>query len=339
MKNKKRLSKKIIRLIVVLSVAAAVFISLIITNVFIPVKYLGAYINFLKDLPPQNGLRIRYLNVEFGDCALIEFPDGKSMLVDGGTGTYSNAHKLLKILNSSGINKLDYLVCTSVKSEHCGGLTEIVKYKPVGKVFLPDVKNKRLTDEYNAFISAVSESGAETETAVYGNGGYNEEKGYGFFFLSPSFEGARTEYDEMNDSPTSENINAASAVMWLECSGYGFMFLSDCTADVQKKISRIFLAEGGKYVFKGMEITLSGCAVLKAAGHCGKETVSAELCEAVNPSAAVISVGRNAQNCPWAEDLAVLQLYVKNSVLRTDVNGEVTVTVSDGKYGLAKEFE
>lgn len=187
MKNKKRLSKSSIKLIVWLSVAIFIAVLLILINIFIPIKYIGAYVNFNKDLPPQNSMRIRYMDVGYGDCAIVELPDGKTMLIDGGVATYSNVHKILKTLNSSGIDKLDYLICTSVKSEHCGGLSEIIKYKSVDRAYIPYVINKEITDEYKKFYSQLTKSGASAEVAEYGKGIYNREAGYFFIFFRRRF--------------------------------------------------------------------------------------------------------------------------------------------------------
>lgn len=339
MKNKKRISKGIIKLIVGLSVAVFVILSLIITNIFIPVKYLGAYVIFKKDENPRGTMRIRYLNVGFGDSTLVEFPDGKTLLIDGGVGTYSNVHMLLKLLNSSGIDKIDYLVCTSIKSEHCGSFAELIKYKSVGTAFIPYVTNDNVTDEYSSFKSQLYAKGVKTEAAEYGKGVYNPEYGYNFFFLSPNvIDSAESEYNPMNANPTNANINAASIVLWLQYSDNGFLFLSDADGAVQSKIASSLVAENKKYYFDGMEFTYSQCAVLKAANHCGKNSSQAALYDVLSPNAAVISVGQNGMNCPSSEDISVLQLYVGEKIFRTDLHGTLTVYVSEGQYSIYKEF-
>ena len=339
MKNNRRLSKGIIKLIISLSVAIIVAVSLIVTNIFVPVRYLGTYINFSKDRIPQDTMRIRYINVGYGDSTLVELPDGKTLLVDGGTGTYANVHKLLKLLNSSGIDKIDYLVCTSVKSEHCGGLAEIIKYKPVGTAFIPYVKNKNLTDEYAAFYSSLTESGTTTEIAEYGKGIYSHEYGYRFFFLSPTVhESTDSEYNLMNSVPTRDNIDAASIVLWIEYSDRGFLFLSDATPTVQDKIARNMLVESNKYVFDGMELTFSKCSVIKAASHCGPNSLQASLYDIIQPEVAIIPVGKNAQRSPSLEEISVLQLYVGDRLFRTDLSGTITVTVKDGQQIITKEI-
>lgn len=338
MKNGRKNVKKIIKFIIVFAVIAVLIVSVIIVNVFIPVKYIGAYLIFGKDEPSYGTMRVRYLNVGYGDCSLVEFPDGKTMLIDGGTGTYANVHMLLKTLNASGIDKIDYLVCTSVKSEHCGSLAELVKYKTVDTAYIPDVQNKNLTDEYAAFFEILTKKGVKTEIAEYGKGVYSHA-GYNFYFLSPSVNlSGGSEYDDMNAKPVSENVDAASVVLWIDYSGHGFLFLSDATKKVQDKIAQTMKLEGGKYFFDGIEFTYSDCAVVKTANHCAADSVGEILYDLIKPAASIISVGQNAKNSPSAEEIAVLRLFCESGVLRTDESGTITVTISAEKFTIQKEL-
>ena len=105
-KKKRRLTKKqIISIAFSLFVAFSVIV-LLILNAFIPVKYLSAY-TVDKDFNVKGQTRVSFLDVGFGDSTLIELPDGKVVLIDGGNGTYTNNIKLLKGLNKRGIDEID----------------------------------------------------------------------------------------------------------------------------------------------------------------------------------------------------------------------------------------
>lgn len=338
MKKQKKITKRGIRLIVTCSIAIAVALALIIINVFVPLKYIGAYIILGKDLPQENSMRVRFIDVDYGDSALVEFPDGKTMLIDGGADTYSNAHKLLKILNSSGIDKIDYLVCTSVKNEHCGGLAEILKYKRVGKAFIPYVQNKNMTDGYAEFYNQLNIHGIETEIAEYGKGVYSFMYGYVFYFLSPAvYSAPDSGYKNMNKSPTRENIDAASIVMWLEYSDNGFLFLSDASKEAQEIFTATLALENKKYVFDKMEFTLGDCALITAANHCGENSAYAPLYDLIRPESAIISVGENTYGSPSLVDFSTIQAYVGESLFRTDIDGTVTAVIKDGQFTVFKE--
>lgn len=338
MAQKDKARQRKIKIIVSVSVFSAFVIALIITNIFIPVIYFTAYVHFKKDINPLGQMRVRYIDVGYGDCTLVELPDGKTMLIDGGTGTYDNVYKLLDILNASSINTIDYLICTSVKSEHCGALAEILKYKSVGTAYIPHVTNVHITDGYSAFYNRLIKSGTNAEIAESGKGVYSAEYGYFFGIMSPQVSTHYdSEYNVMNSLPTAENINNASAVVWLEYAGKAFMFLSDAGAQIQKGIADALRLEENKILIGGESLGLSRCLVIKAANHCASGYTQSYLYDLIQPQAAIISVGKNAQSSPSITEIANLQLYVQNNIYRTDVNGTITVTVNSREYRISKE--
>lgn len=327
-----------VKTIITVSVVAASVLALIITNFFIPIIYFTAYLHIVPDINKSGQLRIRYIDVGFGSCTLVELPDGKTMLIDGGTGTYSNVYNILNALNKSKIDKIDYLFCTSVKSEHCGALAEIVKYKSVGTAYIPLVTNNYITDEYAAFGSALSNSGAQIKTAQFGEGAYGGDEGYFFITLSPEItELPECEYHSMNSLPTEENINAASVVLWLQYGGYGFMFLSDATPVVQLKLAELIKLQNGEFAVEGNSVKLAKCAFITAPNHCAEGYGGPDLYDVVRPESALIALGQNAKDCPSNTEIAALQLYVKNNIYRTDMHGTVTVTVANGNLFVSKE--
>lgn len=339
MKKRKFTRKITVKLIVVASFFVFALSALIVTNIFIPVKYFFAYVHFNKDYPDAGEMRVRYIDVGYGDCTLVELPDGKTMLIDGGTSTYSNVHNLLSVLNKSGIGTIDYLICTSVKGEHCGSLAEIVKYKTVKTAYIPYVENTFITEEYAAFYNNLLDNGVtEIQFAEYGKGVKSGEWGYFFCFLSPAaytLDGSG--YAVMNRLPTSANISGASAVLWLEYAGKGLMFLSDAHASVQSKIADSLYIENKSYSLEGEALTLSACAVLKVANHGGADSTCASLYDLISPQASIISVGQNAHSAPSVTEIANLQLYVCDNFYRTDLHGTVTVRVTQDSYSISKE--
>ncbi len=58
---------------------------------------------------------------KWGDSALIAFPNGQTMLIDGGMQDY--AELLTLNLQSLGVTKLDYVVASHRHNDHIGGLT------------------------------------------------------------------------------------------------------------------------------------------------------------------------------------------------------------------------
>lgn len=338
MERKKKMYAGKIKIIATTSAVVAVMLALIITNFFIPVIYFTAYVHLITDKNPQGQMRVRYIDVGFGDCSLVELPDGKTLLIDGGTGTYGNVYKLLDTLNKSKIDKIDYLVCSSVKSEHCGALAEIVKYKKIGAAYIPQVLNLNITDEYASFYSALQRSGAKIEIADFGKGVYNSDCDYFFIILSPmAMELSECEYHLMNRMPTEENINNASIVVWLQYAGRGFMFLGDATPSVQSGLANLIKMQNGEFLIGNNKVKFAPCAVIKAPNHCARDYTQPTLYDVILPEAAVISVGRNAKSCPSNIDISNLQLYVGNNLFRTDLHGTITAAVNAETYMISKE--
>lgn len=337
MKRRKKLSKKLLVTVITACIAAAVSVALLITNTFIPVKYLSAYC-VSADKNQEGDLRISFLNVGHGDCTLVEFPDGKTLLIDGGNGRYNNNLAVLRRLNSCGVDGIDYLVCTSVRGENCGGLSEVLRYKSVGTVYMPFCANTHITSEYHGFCEAVkaaSDNGTQVKYCEYGEGVFTN--GYGFCFLSPSvYDNPEGEYADLNKTPSNANIANASAVIWLECGNSSFLFLGNLLADKQKELCEIYKA--GMLDVNGKIIDLPSCNVVKVANHGDKASACAELYDLILPEAAIISVGENARGCP--DNSVVSDVLSRNAKLyRTDFDGTVTVKVSGDNRGIYKELQ
>ena len=82
-------------------------------------------------------MRVTFLSVGQGDGALIEFPDGKTMLVDGGGGRnpdFDIGEKVVApFLSYRSIDRLDYVVLSHAQLDHMGGLGFIVENFDVGE--------------------------------------------------------------------------------------------------------------------------------------------------------------------------------------------------------------
>lgn len=329
-KNKKR-SKGRVAAIITVAVAAVLISALLIINIFFPLRYFTAYL-VIGHKPAQGELSVRVLDVGQADCAIVCFPDGKTMLIDGGDGTYVSTVKILTELNRLDIDRIDYLVCTSVKDQHCGGLAEIIRMKQVGTIFGPYCNDRYITDSYSEFYAAAETCGAELEIAEYGSGA--ECGGAFFMFLSPAVHTAPGgAYEELNSDPDAEAIDEASAVLWLEYEDTGIFYAGDAPSSVLDRIAeeyKIASGAGGAFSFRGHTIDFGDCKVYKVAGHGGEEYRSAELTDMLSPEISVISAGENnAEGCPSAGVLADLSAH--GNIYMTMYRGDVTVRIGGGK--------
>lgn len=327
--GKKKLSKIQLRTIIVASIAFAVALSLIITNVFIPVKYLSSYIVIRNKGADAGVMRVRFVDVGYGDCTVIELPDGKNMLIDGGNGSASNQSRILKYLNSCDIDVIDYLVCTSVSAEHCGGLSEIMKFKTVKTVFMPYCLNSYITDAFRKFTLSANKSGDELKISEYGEFVVNAEHGYSFKILSPSVHSnPMGEYEQLIQNPTSQYaIDNSSAVVWLEYAETSFLFAGDVRDSVLEGICNSYDLLLDEYPAE-----LENCNILKVPNHGNEFSSCSRLYELLKPELAVISVGENGDGCPSQTVLSNAAKYVGDNLYRTDVHGTVTIQVTSDGY-------
>lgn len=338
-RKKVKISKRIIVVIVTAAVFLSLSLALIITNIFVPVMYLSAYC--VKHVKNQaDVMRVSYIDVDFGDCTIVELPDGKTMLIDGGDGAYSNNLTLLKALNRRGIDKIDYLICTSVRDEHCGGLREVVKYKQIGTAYIPYCLNTHVTKQFHNFITELRAKSVETVYACAGEGVDGGD--YFFTFLSPATHlSDKSEYGELNKSPTNENIDNASVVTWLEFGKTSFVFCSDVRSTALKRIIseyKICLNTGADFCGIGDKgVKLENCDIVTLAGHGGEKNSYAPWYEALQPKDSVISVGKNFAGCPSSAAIADVMQYTLRTPLMTRENGEIIFTVTATDYIVDKE--
>ena len=78
---------------------------------------------------------VNYLDVGQGNCAVIELPDEKTMIIDGGSDV--NGEKINKFLKDKNITKIDYLVATHADVDHIGGLNYLFDKFEIVNIFRP----------------------------------------------------------------------------------------------------------------------------------------------------------------------------------------------------------
>ncbi len=79
---------------------------------------------------PRRELVVTFLSVGQGDAALVEWPDGRRWLVDGGPP----GNDLLRYLRRRGIRRLDTIFLSHGHPDHYGGLVPVIEAIEVGEV-------------------------------------------------------------------------------------------------------------------------------------------------------------------------------------------------------------
>ena len=79
---------------------------------------------FFPGLSAQT-LKIYQIDVEQADAALIITPNGKSLLIDSGTGGLSD--RIEALFEQEEISEIDAFVCTHYDTDHLGAIDKLVK--------------------------------------------------------------------------------------------------------------------------------------------------------------------------------------------------------------------
>jgi competence protein ComEC len=112
--------------------------------------------------PPPKVVTVTFLDVGQGDSSLIEFPDGRRVLIDGGgvaagrfldlqdQSTFSIGEDVVSAyLFSRGIRRLDAVVLTHAHNDHLSGLFDVLANFDVGELWLG---RNPMIPAYRAFI-------------------------------------------------------------------------------------------------------------------------------------------------------------------------------------------
>ena len=257
----------------------------------------------------QQALVVTFLDVGQGDATLIRAPSGRSVLIDGGgrAGTSAGASHvgtriLLPALLASGVRRLDAVVLTHAHDDHVGGLPDVLEQVPVGMILDPQMKHP--TASYRNFTQTAEKNRIPVKRAVAGQA-LNLGGGAVAHVLHPG---------PQRLVGTSDDLNNNSVVIRLTHGRISFLLPGDLDAEGEE----FLLAHTGDLA----------STVLKVPHHGSDAGTTMAFLRAVKPAVAVISVGRgNPFDLPDPDTLERLKVAGAR-ILRTDVDGAVTITTN-----------
>ncbi|MBR4942586.1 MAG: MBL fold metallo-hydrolase [Clostridia bacterium] len=307
-------------------------LSLCVVSAFIPPKTWKYHVGKPKiDKRNTGELRVHFIDVGQGDSALIEFPDGKVALVDGGDESGTSAEAVLRFMNALKIKKIDYLIASHADADHCGALDAVLECKEVFNAYLPAVNVEKSGQAYKEFYQELLE---ENCSKVYSSreislSNRNCATPYTFEFIYPYSIYADEEYAEEN---TATDNNRLSSVLWLDYMGVSVLLTGDAPFATEVDL----MADDKLGVFNAKGVHLSNTEILKIAHHGSKDSTSLEFLKYLNAETAIISCGKNNlyghPSDAVCENLKTLGV----KTYRTDECGTVTVTIAaNGKYSVS----
>ncbi len=262
------------------------------------------------DLPhgeyePPDGFEIVFIDVGQGDAVLARFPNGSTMLVDGG-GKSAGKYAVLPYFEQIGLTHLDYIVVTHPDADHCGGLKDVVLGVYVGELWENGQTNDTLA--WWDFSDAVDFRGVHRQTVHRGD--------------ETQIDGCSVEV--LNADQGWGDTNGNSIVLSVDCEGVTVLLTGDAHAGTQEYLVQEYGADLESDVLK--------------VPHHGSSDRFSEFPSHVQPWTAICSVG--AGNSYGHPDSGVVEEWeaAGANFVRTDEAGTVTITAKAGELEIETEY-
>ena len=298
----------------------------------------------IESVDTVKDLKITFMDIGQGDSILIEFPDGKNMLIDAGDERKASRAVFDKYLKDKDGNKLklDYCVTTHPDSDHIGMMNYIYQEYDVGKSYRPYVystyKDSSVFDStFNAGINikASSQKYYKYLQGVYDEGTYWEVFNDDSDFINGFTDSAGNEYSYKVDFVmpyVSSNLegfsnfktpNDFSAIIMLEYAGKRVLFTGDIENETGKNSAENLFVN-----YYSKDSGAVDCDVLKVAHHGSDSSTSSQFLSVVKPEYSVISCGlSNKHHHPVGSTLNNL-ITAHSKIYRTDLQGTITLRIN-----------
>ncbi|MDD6160573.1 MAG: ComEC/Rec2 family competence protein [Oscillospiraceae bacterium] len=245
----------------------------------------------------RSDLTVTALDVGQGAAALF-FSGGDAVLVDCGGNVSLNAGDLAADhLASMGKKRLDALIFTHLDADHCNGASQLFRRLEVGAVYYP--AQWESSEHFPTLRSLAARAGTPLIPIS------------GEILSLPAGKARFTLYPALS----ADLSNEAGLFVLCELGQFRVLATGDADADTEHLQLKY-------HPLPDIDLLLVG-------HHGASRSTGGELLDALRPELAVISVGYNAYGHPSGETLLRLQ-QSGCAVYRTDLAGNVTVSVKDG---------
>lgn len=272
----------------------------------------GAFAMAPQALTKPNGIRMTFVAMGQADATLIEFPNGKNMLIDAGAevSRQSNATQtqLIPFLEQRGIRTIDIFVITHWDYDHVAGIPHLFEQNAftIGEIW-----HNGFASDDERWQRAIDQSGIPSQNIQqlpsnrsFGNANIH------VLWPNPSFPITATNDDII---PT----NDTSIVLRVSIGHFSALLMGDAPESIERQI-----------MLSDPQLT-ANATVLKAGHHGSKTSSSKPYIAHVNPRYAIFSVGQNNRYKFPHFDVESTFFEQKTKMLRTDTNGTIQIT-SDG---------
>ena len=263
------------------------------------------------DAPLPGFLRVHCIDVGQGDAVLVEFPGGRTMLIDAGPrspGFDAGERTVLPYLRRAGISRIDLLVVSHPHQDHLGGVPYLIGHMDVGRII--DSGQPVRSSLYATYLRTSAATARTPEPAAAGIA-LDLAPEARLYVLSPAVG-----FVDADTSHAPPNLNNTSVVIRLLYGSVSFLF----AADAEEEAEGAMMARYDGFLRS---------TFLKAGHHGSITSSSPSFLDAVRPEIVAVSVGRG--NRFRHPSPVVLQRCASLGaiVARTDRDGAV-ILESDG---------
>ena len=249
-------------------------------------------------------MTVHFIDVGQGDSILIQSPEGKNMLIDG--GKKEAGKDVVSYLRQQGVEKLDYVVATHPDADHIGGLIAVLNSISI-KNFV-DSGKEHTTETYEQMLQLILDKHIPFIVPNRGD----------IIHLDSAVE-----ITVLNTGEEAADNNEASIVLEVQYEDMSFLLTGDADAGVEKSMLT-------DYNLKS--------TVLKA-GHHGSDTSNSEaFIREVQPEVTILSYGEN-NTYGHPTPAVVTRLKKANSEIYSTAELGNIVVETDGKdYSVSTDY-
>lgn len=285
--------------------------------------------SYLAAPPLRTDLRVTFLDVGQGDAAVVELPGGAVWLIDAGglpitpspTIDAATAARLQRgpgdairrFLDHRRLRRIDVAIVSHPHPDHYLGLLALAGEVPIGELWIarpppgPAPVGEAGLPQFDRVVDALRAHGTRVVEARLGAA--RRDHGVTLEVLGPRLDGEPF----VAAADPVRSVNDDSLVVALGFAGRRVLFLGDVEQEGEDRL----VAAGG-----------ARADVVKVAHHGSGTSSTQGLVDAASPAYAVISCGRANRFGFPAPDVVARWAARGATVLRTDLAGAVTVTVT-----------
>ena len=251
-------------------------------------------------------MKIFFIDVQGGASSLVILPNGKTLLIDGGTQSIGGAI-LVKFLQEQNITRVDTILATHAHRDHIGGLIDVINRFPVGEVLDPGIKVTGYP--YDDFISAINSSNAQYKAVREGDE----------IILDPSVkievlnpprslsEGFDATYEDR------DFLNNFSVIIKLSYGEFSILFPGDILSTTQEQ-----------FLDKPLDVN-----VLVAPHHGSSNSQNLQFLLATSPEVVILSPGLGSEEALTQDTFDKLEFAGVQQIVNTASEG-TALLVTDG---------